>query len=310
MIILSNGHYIDFCCASGALGFDGDDSGHGLMKLWKKPFRWLGLLRPKEFTVIAKTVTLKPRKGNLSLLTPWRCVRRIKGGWVNSVGLTNPGYFQWFVQNYNHVTNRGYKMVASISPDTAKEAVSMCSLFNHWYELVGVQINLSCPNVQHTKELNNQLDIVESALITSHHPILLKLGYHDQYVQFLKEVEKRKLNVEAVELINTVPWDMIYPDTPSPLAKYNLKGGVSGRPIAFLACKALHDVKKAGIRIPVISGGGIYSYDDVVIRHGLGARAFAIGTLFTNRPWLPNVIANKYRREYGIYSEPNKGVAS
>lgn len=44
MINLSNGNEVDFLCASGSLGFCGDGW------WWEQPLRWVGMLRPHEFT--------------------------------------------------------------------------------------------------------------------------------------------------------------------------------------------------------------------------------------------------------------------
>lgn len=89
MINLSNGNEVDFLCASGSLGFCGDGW------WWEQPLRWVGMLRPHEFTIITKTLTYRPCKGNLNMAKPWKCVQLIPGGVVNSVGLTNPGYKNW-----------------------------------------------------------------------------------------------------------------------------------------------------------------------------------------------------------------------
>jgi dihydroorotate dehydrogenase len=44
---------------------------------------------------------------------------------------------------------------------------------------------------------------------------------------------------------------------------------------------------------PIISGGGIDSYEEVVLRKCLGAKAFSFGTLFLQKPWLPNRIIKR-----------------
>jgi len=89
MITLSNGHKFEYMVASGALGFDGKGYPHE----W--PLRWMGLINPSLFTVVAKTVTYKPRKGNLRWYCPWKCIRLMPGGVVNAVGLTNKGIGWW-----------------------------------------------------------------------------------------------------------------------------------------------------------------------------------------------------------------------
>lgn len=94
MVTLSNGHSFEFMAASGALAFDG----RGWP--WEKPLRWIGLLKPDLFTIVVKSLTLKPRKGNLRLWKPFGCVRLIRKGTVNAVGLTNPGIDWWVREVY------------------------------------------------------------------------------------------------------------------------------------------------------------------------------------------------------------------
>ena len=89
MITLSNGHRFEYMAASGALAFDGKGWP------WERPLVWSGLIRPELFTVVIKTLTRQPRKGNLRWWKPWTCTRLIPGGAVNKIGLTNPGIEWW-----------------------------------------------------------------------------------------------------------------------------------------------------------------------------------------------------------------------
>ena len=69
MLTLSNGHSFTFMAASGALAFDGEGWP------WEQPLRCLGLLDPSLFTIVTKTLTRHPRKGNLRWYNPFRVVR-------------------------------------------------------------------------------------------------------------------------------------------------------------------------------------------------------------------------------------------
>ena len=72
VIALSNGERIEFLTGSGALGFDG----RGWW--WEYPLRWAGLLNPHEFTMGVKTLTLRPRVGNLRWSAPWQPNRLVR----------------------------------------------------------------------------------------------------------------------------------------------------------------------------------------------------------------------------------------
>lgn len=285
MITFSNGHSIEFCCASGALGFDG----RGYW--WEQPFRWTGLLDPSAFTIITKTLTYSPLFGNLKMWCPWRCVSLLpEGGAVNAVGLTNMGYKQWYKDCYPRIWKKDYKIIISLCPFTEFEAKEMTQFFNvRTYEnIVGLEINLSCPNVIHDY---NPVDILRTVKENTLHPLIAKVAYKD--LRLCKQMEEY---VEAFDVINTVPWDdMGYP-TPSPLAKYGLKGGVSGPPIRVHAREAITTLKNIGCTKPILSGGGIDSLNEVYRRQHLGADAFSFGTLFLRAPWVPNQIVRDYRK--------------
>lgn len=280
MIRLSNGHEFTFCCASGALGFD------GLGYWWEQPLRWLGILRPAEFTIIAKTVTFAPRTGNLKMCCPWRCVRLISGGAVNAVGLTNMGYEAWIRDCYPVAMRRGYSLIASIQPTTAEEGAAMGYAMGR-LDLKAVEVNLSCPN---TEDEYDPVEIARSVHLACRHPVIAKLG-----IDTLSLVRDLAPYVEAFDIINTVPWASRFPDRPSPLAKYGLTGGVSGRPIRDLARLALIDVLARTDR-PIITGGGIDDIDEVLFREDIGASAFSLGTVFLRTPWRPNRIVAAYSR--------------
>jgi dihydroorotate dehydrogenase (NAD+) catalytic subunit len=288
VITFSNGHRFDFGCASGAMAFRGDG-------WWfEQPSRWAGLIRPREFTVIVKTLTFMPRRGNLRWYAPWRCVRMLlNGGMVNAVGLTNPGYQWWCEGPYRHITRRGYKAIVSFMPETVVEAAVMTERFNLLPDLVGVQLNLSCPNVARDGGVAHVCGITEAVVRRSAHPVSLKLSYTDDYTRICRELDGR---VEAFELINTVPFGTVYPGRRSPLARYGLTGGVSGRPIKKYAVEALKNVRAAGVKTPIISGGGIETFEDVAERHALGAAGFVFGSVFVRRPWRPNTIIRRWRK--------------
>lgn len=298
MITFSNGHKFDFGCASGAMAFRGDGW------WWEQPYRWLGLLRPAEFTVIIKTLTFEPRAGNLRMYAPWRAVRLLaNGGAVNAVGLTNPGYKWWCGYNtignpHLHTVRRGYKVIVSFMPEDDHQAFIMTHAFNklsgrkYGNSLVALQLNLSCPNVARDGGVNHICEITDGVLKRSDYPVILKLSYSDDYVQICKELDGR---VAAFELINTVPFKTVFPQSESPLAQYGYDGGVSGQPIRQYAIEALQNVKRAGVRTPIISGGGIDSLEDVLSREKMGAEGFVFGSAFIRNPALPNRVINEYR---------------
>ena len=286
MIKLFNGHEIDFACASGALAFDGKGW------WWEHPLRWAGIIDPNEFTVITKTLTLNPVEGNLRMLYPWRCVRLIPNGVVNAVGLSNLGLEWWISKKYNVVRSKGYKVLVSIMPSDENQGRNMAYSLEKCKDIKGIHINVSCPNVSRENNLELICETVLSVVSNTSHPVIVKLSFADDYVRICRELNGL---VSAFELINTVPYPLVFPGQQSPLSKYNLVGGVSGEPIRNFAIEALQKVKAAGVETPIMSGGGISTLEDVRIRESHGASAFVLGSIFLRKPWRPNQIVSAYR---------------
>ena len=292
MIRFSNSHELTFACASGALAFDG----RGWP--WEFPFRWLGLLDPKAFTVVAKTITVDPIVGNLSLLHPWTCVALLgekdnngknQLGATNAVGLTNPGALHWVTKCYPRAKRKGYKIAASVMANSVREAEILADELRP-LDLAYVEWNPSCPNVDHP-----HIPLVGIAAALSHcgHPLVAKLAKNQVEERFVKSIDPF---VEAWHAINTIPWDDLYPNDKSPIEKYRhkKKGGVSGMQIHAEALRCVGLLKTMTLK-PIIGGGGIFSLKDVNDFESSGVSAFSIGTCFMYYPWYPNKIVKEHK---------------
>ena len=294
MIRFSNGHEFEFVAAAGSLGFDG----RGWW--WEKPLRWAGIVDPSAFTVVVKTLTWQQRVGNLKMWCPWRCVRLVQpDGAVNAVGLTNPG-FTWWTVHHRHRLLQNVRYMVSIAPDDVSQAVCMTDTVARLpHPVVGVELNVSCPNSQHGLTMPKLITMVQAAKHAAdihRMPLVVKLG-HLEALPMMQQLDG--LGLAAFDIINTIPWHQVRlvsegKKETSPLAKYGLEGGVSGRPIRPHAEIALDLAKQAGIQTPLISGGGVMEYNDVAKRFGMGADAVAFGTLFLRRPWAPNQYVRRW----------------
>lgn len=275
MIKLSNQHQLEYVALSGALAFDGKGWP------WEWPLRWLDFLDPKLFTIVAKTLTLKPRVGNLRWWNPLRCVRLIDHGVVNAVGLTNPGINWWCEKIGKKIAGFPYRMISSIWGESVEEYVSMIEMLND-YPLVGIELNLSCPNVHEHKPASelNLIKIIEASKYVSRHPLLVKLAATHNYVDMAQKIDGI---VEAIS-INSVPWGVVYPDKQSPLANLG-GGGVSGAAAQIYNWRMIEELAQS-TTIPVI-GSSIWEYQDLARVRSLGAKAIGFGSIFLRYPWRP-----------------------
>jgi len=287
MITLSNGHSFEYMVASGGLSFDGKGYPHE----W--PLRWMGLIDPSLFTVVAKTVTYKPRKGNLRYYNPWGCVRFLPNIWkpegvVNAVGLTNKGIRWWCEEKGVLVDRKKISLVGSILSDNIYELVEMATMMND-FDLVALEINASCPNTEGDL-LENTDKVIRGCLAVkevSRFPLILKVSVaHDIRLIFAGMDDE---DIEAIS-INSVPWEIIFPCVKSPLAHLG-GGGVSGeiaQPFTWGFVKKLVSMTS----IPVI-GPSVWEFEDIQRLRNLGAKAISFGSIFLRYPWRPTQFVRK-----------------
>lgn len=282
MIRLSNGHAFRFIAASGALAYDG----RGWP--WEQPLRWAGLLNPALFTVVTKTLTYAPRKGNLVWHAPWRCVRFIKDGTVNAVGLTNPGFKWWCGTVGPRANSKKIPLIVSIRSENLAELREMAQALCR-YDIVGLQFNASCPNspeevMADPQFVKNACAEIKSAAPTM--PLSIKLGLTTNLSAIVKGAE------EYAEFfdINAVPWSDIFPHTESPLKRYG-GGGVSGK-IAQPHTWSLFERIRGMTQTPVVAPS-IWTYEDLLHLETLGAEAYSFGSLFLRHPTRPTQYARR-----------------
>ncbi len=281
MIEFSNGHKFEYMVASGALGFDGKGWS------WEWPLRWIGLLAPSLFTVVIKTLTYLPRRGNLRWYNPLGCIQPMSGGVVNSVGLTNPGIHWWCRKIGPKVNQKKISLVGSILSDKINELVMMAKMLNE-FDLVALEINASCPNTEGDL-LENTEKVIRGCLVVkevSRFPLILKLSVVHDIKSILLGV---KGIIEAIS-INSVPWKTIFPDKESPLEHLG-GGGVSGKIAQPHTWNLIGRIANQSI-IPVI-GPSVWDFEDIKKLRKIGAKAISFGSIFLRYPWRPTQFVRK-----------------
>jgi dihydroorotate dehydrogenase len=274
MITLRNGHTFEYMTASGAMGFEG----RGWP--WEAPFRWVGLLDPTQFTVVLKTITKSRLIGN-----GMRSVRLIKGGTVNAVGLTNPGFWGWLEDHSSYVDRNTNPLISLLGTPTEIEEMLSEDIFLNMLEdgrLTGIELNGSCPNFCH---VNDDAIIEECKIINKivpNVPLILKIGAGQDY---LRIVTKAKNYIDAVS-VNSVPWKIVFPDKKSPLDHLG-GGGVSGYAAQKVNWQILKDL--VGLNtVPVIGCDVWNGLQDLYALRRIGVGAISFGAVFIIYPWYPN----------------------
>ncbi|MFC1651748.1 hypothetical protein ACFL24_01150 [Patescibacteria group bacterium] len=279
MIKLSNGHEFLFMAASGALGYNGKGWP------WEKPLCWIGVIRPKLFTVVTKTITFDPCKGN----HPLQAVRFIKGGVINALGLGNPGIKKLIPM----IKNTKLDLIVSIAGNPF-ELIPMINELNK-LNIRGIELNVSCPNTSEDITAPKFIDRIkgrcECAKYHSKHPLILKLSPAQKYLTIARVIEN--IGIQAIT-INSVPWDYLYPDQESPLKEFG-GGGVSGKTIQENTWEMVYGLSQE-VSIPVI-GSSVWEYKDIFELLGLGAQGISFGSIFLKRPYDPTRFVTRYYRQ-------------
>lgn len=289
-------------CSSGALGFFGDG------------YWWHGLMRPFGLdwdgaTFVAKTTTLAPRAGNMELredmVTPRRlappCIKvdLLRGAVLNAVGLSGPG--AWFLFQTGRWQARtrpfflSFMSVAGTPEERLEELRVFCRIIRHrkdgFSAPFGLEINFSCPNVGlDPAELSEEVRTSLNAASAIGVPVVPNFGPDVPVEAALRAAEHPAC--DAISVANTVRWGRLpglidwrklWGGT-SPLAHLG-GGGLSGAPLRPVVLGWVREARRAGLRKPLIAGGGVLSERDAVALLDAGADAVKLGTIGILRPW-------------------------
>ena len=226
--------------------------------------------------VVTKSIAAYEWAGN-----PAPRVHPTPQGMINAVGLQGPGVAHWLDHELPALIRTGATVVCSIwgrSVDDYRAAAELLAAAPA--EVVAVEVNLSCPNLEgrgsifaHDAELSAA---VIAATAACGRPRWAKLSPNtDRIVDVAAAVSAA--GAEAVTLINTVLALVIDPSTWRP-ALGNGGGGLSGRAIHPIAVRAVADVRQALPDLPIVGVGGVAAGWDAAELMIAGAQAVQVGT--------------------------------
>jgi dihydroorotate dehydrogenase (NAD+) catalytic subunit len=226
--------------------------------------------------VVVKSLGADPWPGN-----PAPRVHQTAAGMINSVGLQGPGVAAWVAHELPPLIDRGATVVASIWGRSvedyarAAEAIAECP-----EQVVAVEVNLSCPNLDGGTHLfAHDPDATAAVLAVTEaagRPRWAKLSPNtDRLVEVAAAAGAA--GAEAVTLVNTVMGMVIDVETRRPVLG-GRSGGLSGPAIHPVAVRAVHDVHAALPDLPIVGVGGVATAIDAVELLLAGASAVQVGT--------------------------------
>jgi len=240
--------------------------------------------------IVTKSITLNPREGN----PPPRIVET-PSGMINSIGLANIGVDKYVSEMLPVYEKIGSPIIMNIAGSSMEEYIKVMQQVEAVSSnIVGYEINISCPNVKEggmefgvdcdmTEKLTKKLRKLTERLL------IMKLSPN---VTDISAIAKSSENggADAVSAINTVIGMSIDHKTGKSNI-YTTYGGLSGpaiKPVG-LACvyKVYHTVK-----IPIIVIGGIVNSSDVIEYILAGSSAVQVGTANYRDPGIAEKILN------------------
>jgi dihydroorotate dehydrogenase (NAD+) catalytic subunit len=211
------------------------------------------------------------------------------GGMLNSVGLQGPGIEHWIEHGLPELRALGARVFASLWGRTVDDfAVAAKMLQPAVADLVGVEVNVSCPNVEDRARMFAHSTTSTAAVMRAVAdaqlglPLFAKLSPNTFEIV---DIAGAALDAGAtgLTLVNTLLGYGIDATTRQPRLGAG-GGGLSGPPLKPVALRAVHDVTAAHPGTPVIGTGGVTTGEDVVEMLLAGASAVGVGTVTFREP--------------------------
>lgn len=229
--------------------------------------------------VVVKSMASFEWQGN-----PSPRLHAVDGGMINAVGLQGLGCSHWIRNELPRLRARGARVVASIwgfrdneYETAARELATVAD------QLTAVEVNLSCPNLDHARQMfahdaaqsSRVIAAVRGAMPTSV-AVWAKLSPNtDRLVEIAGVVSAA--GADALVLVNTVLGMRIDTESRRP-SLGNGGGGLSGAAIHAVAVRSVFDVRTAHPRVPIVGVGGISRAEHAIELMLAGANAVQVGT--------------------------------
>jgi dihydroorotate dehydrogenase (NAD+) catalytic subunit len=228
--------------------------------------------------ITAKSVSAGPWEGK-----PAPRLHMTAAGMLNAVGLQGPGVAAWVEHDLPALRAVGARVIASIWARSVDEFACAAQLLAPARDdLVAVEVNVSCPNLERRSEMfahdpDATADAIRAVFdVGLGLPVFAKLSPN---VTDLTVIARAAVDGGAtgLTLVNTVLGLLIDAETRRPVLGGG-GGGLSGPAIKPVALRAVHDVTIALPGVPVIGTGGVQSGVDAIEMLLAGATAVGVGT--------------------------------
>lgn len=240
---------------------------------------------------VTKSITREERPGN----EPTRIVET-RAGMLNAIGLANVGLDRFLKEKVPQLRKMPCPVIVNVAGHSFDDYTETCGAMDSLDCVVGVELNVSCPNVQdgltfgtHPGRLKELTRAVKKVL--PHKPLIVKLSPN---VEDITQTAKGAVDggADVLSLVNTFTAMAVDIWKRRPRLT-NVTGGLSGpaiKPIAVHLVSRVYRMVAKGAGVPIIGMGGIQTWQDAVEFILAGATGIAVGTALFVDPATPNRI--------------------
>jgi dihydroorotate dehydrogenase (NAD+) catalytic subunit len=234
--------------------------------------------------VVTKSISVRPRSGRA---TPR--MAETPSGMLNSIGLQGPGIDQFLEYDIPWLVSKGARIIVSISGETVEEYASLARRLRGIDGLSGIEVNISCPNVENRGlvfacDPSASRAVVENVRrnLAGDYPMIVKLSPDVTDISVIAK-EVVSAGADALALINTVLGMVIDIEAKRPKLA-GITGGLSGPAIRPIAVRAIFQVHQVLPNTPILGMGGVASGRDALELIYAGASGVSIGTATFGNP--------------------------
>ncbi len=225
--------------------------------------------------IIPKGISLKPMMGN-----PPPRIFETEGGMLNSIGLQNPGFFEFVKVKLPFLRKIGTHLIVNFFGNSQKEYTELARRLDELSGVSGLEMNISCPNVKQGGILfgadpKMTHRVVRAVRKSTKLPLIVKLSPNVTDIAVMAKASE-DAGADAVSLVNTFKAMAINIHSRKPELG-NIVGGLSGPALKPIALRMVWEVFQK-VKIPVIGMGGIMKAEDAIEFILAGASAIQIGT--------------------------------
>ncbi len=229
---------------------------------------------------ISKSLTAEPRAGHARPQ-----IVEVDGGWLNAVGLANPGLAAFLTRDLPYLRTLGIPIVVSIAGESIEDFRLMTQVLEEEEGIAAIEVNVSCPNVAEGMLFGTDpsltAELIGALRGATARPLFVKLTPNVTSITTVARAAV-EAGADALCCINTLAGLAIDPETRRPRLGGGV-GGLSGPAIRPVAVRAVWEVARA-VAVPVIGAGGVATAADALEFLLAGARAVAIASAVISNP--------------------------